>query len=52
MCGSAANVPEWGPEFAISAVEKKVLDRELRLKLNHISFDSFEFAIKRYGYIG
>ena len=52
LCGGGPNLPEWGPEFPISGTERKVLDRELKLKLNQVSFDTFEFAIKRYGYIG
>lgn len=45
-------MPDWEPNFAISAAERKVLDRELKLRLNSVGFDTFEFAIKRYGYIG
>ena len=53
MCGGGgAGLPEWEPNFPVSAVERKVVDRELKIKLEGVAFDTFEYAIKRYGYIG
>jgi hypothetical protein len=53
MCGPAQeNVPDWQPTYQVSNAERILQDREKKLKLNKIYYDSYEAAIKRYGYTG
>ena len=53
MCaGGGGGLENWEPNYPVSSAERKVLDRELKLKLNQVAFDTFELAIKRYGYTG
>jgi hypothetical protein len=52
LCGGLNLLDTWEPAIPLSEVERKIVDRELKLRLHQVRFDSFEFAIKRYGYTG
>jgi len=42
----------WEPAFPLSLVERKVVDREVKMHLHSVRYDVFERCIKRYGYTG
>ena len=53
LCGTPLSLLEkFEPAFPLSEKERKITDREAKMRLHTVRYETFERAMKRYGYTG